>query len=257
MNHEALAAELLEAGEKGVPVSPLKERFPDMTVDDAYRIQLLQEQTHLAAGRVLAGRKVGLTSLAMQKQLGIDSPDFGYFFTDMVHHDGDEISVDQFIAPRVEPEFAFVLGADLVGPGVTVATAAAAVSRVHASLEIIDSRIVDWRIGLVDTVADNASCGAIVLGPELTGVEASALAGVACSVSLDGVEMGTGTGADVLGDPLEALVWLANTLGERGVSIPAGSIVLPGAMTASVAVTGGSAISSTFGDSTSLSVTFV
>ena len=250
MNHEALAAELLEAGETGVPVSPLKERFPDMTVDDAYRIQLLQEQTHLAAGRVLAGRKVGLTSLAMQKQLGIDSPDFGYFFTDMVHHDGDEISVDQFIAPRVEPEFAFVLGADLVGPGVTVATAAAAVSRVHASLEIIDSRI-------VDCVADNASCGAIVLGPELTGVEASALAGVACSVSLDGVEMGTGTGADVLGDPLEALVWLANTLGERGVSIPAGSIVLPGAMTASVAVTGGSAISSTFGDSASLSVTFV
>jgi 2-keto-4-pentenoate hydratase len=257
VDHDKLANELREAGETGVPVSPLKERYPDMTVDDAYRIQLIQEQTHLAAGRVLAGRKVGLTSLAMQKQLGIDSPDFGYFFADMVHHDGDAIPVDQFIAPRVEPEFAFVLGTELAGPGVTVETAARAVARVHASLEIIDSRIVDWRIGLVDTVADNASCGAIVLGPELVGVSACELAGVGCSVSLDGVEMGTGTGADVLGNPLEALAWLANTLGERGVSIPAGSIVLPGAMTASVSVTTGSAISSTFGDATGLSVTFI
>ena len=257
MDHAKLANELLEAGETGVPVSPLKERFPDMTGDDAYRIQLIQEQTHLAAGRVLAGRKVGLTSLAMQQQLGIDSPDFGYFFADMVHHDGDAIAVDQFIAPRVEPEFAFVLGTELAGPGVTVEMAARAVARVHASLEIIDSRIVDWRIGLVDTVADNASCGAIVLGPELAGVSARELAGVGCSVSLDGEEKGTGTGADVLGDPLEALVWLANTLGERGVSIPAGSVVLPGAMTASVAVTAGSAITSTFGDETTLSVTFI
>ncbi len=257
IDHAAVAAELQNATVMRVPVEPLSERFPGISVDDSYQIQLIQEQFHLSAGRVLAGRKVGLTSLAMQKQLGIDSPDFGFFFEDMVYRDGETIDASIFIAPRIEPEFAFVVGSDLAGPGVTVADAAAAVTAVHASLEIIDSRIVDWRIGLFDTVADNASCGAIVLGAELTGITSAQLADVACSVSLDGVEQGVGSGAAVLGDPLLALVWLANTLGERGVGIPAGSIVLPGAMTASVPVVAGSHVSATFGDAPALTVSFV
>lgn len=257
IDHAAVAAELQNATVTRVPIEPLSERFPGISIDDSYQIQLIQEQSHLSTGRVLAGRKVGLTSLAMQQQLGIDSPDFGFFFEDMVYQDGDAIDAHRFISPRIEPEFAFILGSDLVGPGVTVADAAAAVTAVHSSLEIIDSRIADWRIGLFDTVADNASCGAIVLGAELKGLTATELASVACSVSLDGVEQGAGSGAAVLGDPLLALVWLANILGERGVGIPAGSIVLPGAMTASVPVVAGSRVSATFGDAPALTVSFV
>jgi 2-keto-4-pentenoate hydratase len=253
---QTLADELVVATRDRITVAPLTARFPDLTLDDAYEIQLAQQRVAEASGRVLVGRKIGLTSAAMQQQLGIDSPDFGYFFDDMVYRDGDTVPISRFIAPRIEPEFAFVLGNDLVGPGVTIDDARRSVAQVLPALEIIDSRIADWKIKLVDTVADNASCGAIVLGPELDGVDPAALSEVECSLVLDHQVVRIGYGRDVLGDPMAALAWLANTLGERGVVIAAGQTVLPGAFVAAATVTAGSIVSADFGALGSVTVTF-
>jgi 2-keto-4-pentenoate hydratase len=225
-------------------------------MDDAYAIQSAQQSAHEAAGRVLVGRKIGLTSLAMQEQLGIDSPDFGYFFADMVSGDGDVVPVNAYISPRIEPEFAFVLGHELRGPGVTAEQAGAAVASVHAALEIIDSRIADWKIALVDTIADNASCGSIVVGPELTGVDPRHLGDVECALVIDGVELRRGRGSDVLGDPLAALAWLANTLGEHGIALESGHTVLPGAFVAAAPVTIGTHAKADFGSYGSVEIFF-
>ena len=165
----AAAHELLAAYRTLVPVAPLRDRLEDMNVQDAYEVQTAQLEHHVAAGRVLAGRKVGLTSLAMQRQLGVDSPDFGFFFEDMVHHDEARIPAGGFIQPKVEPELGFVLKASLQGPGVTLEQAAAAIGAIYPAIEIIDSRIRDWDIKLVDTIADNASCGAIAVGSTAIG----------------------------------------------------------------------------------------
>jgi 2-keto-4-pentenoate hydratase len=253
------ADELLAAYETKEPVAPLRDRIPGMTQQDAYDVQDLQLQHHLAAGRMLAGRKVGLTSLAIQRQLGVDSPDFGYFFTDMVHHDGARIPVSGFIQPKVEPEFGFVLKSRLQGPGVTLEQAAAAIGAVYPAIEIIDSRITDWDIKLVDTVADNASCGAIAVGStalELDLADPVALLDVACSLVIDGHVTGTGTGADVLGHPAAPLAWLANVLGEQGVALEAGQLVLPGSFTKAMPVVANSSATADFGALGSLTIHF-
>lgn len=251
-----LAQELLSATESLVPVAPLRDRLEDMSLEDAYVIQTLQLDKHVADGRVLAGRKVGLTSLAMQQQLGVDSPDFGFFFTDMVHHDGDSIPASSFISPKVEPEFGFVLKETLQGPGVTLEQATAAIGEVYAAIEIIDSRVSDWDIKLVDTVADNASCGAIVVGTTPLAVDPAALNEVSCALTIDGTTLGTGTGADVMGNPVAPLAWLANVLGEQGVSLEAGQIILPGSFTKAEPVTAGSSATADFGALGSLTINF-
>ena len=253
---EEFAAELLEATASGVPVAPLRNRLNGMTLADSYQVQTAQLEHHLAAGRVLAGRKVGLTSLAMQLQLGVDSPDFGFFFEDMVHHDGARIPAAGFIQPKVEPEFGFVLKETLQGPGVTLEQAAAAIGAVYPAIEIIDSRITDWDIKLVDTVADNASCGAIVVGTTPLDVDPSNLLDVTCSLVIDGGITGSGTGADVMGDPIAPLAWLANILGEQGVALEAGQLILPGSFTKAEPVTAGSTAAADFGPLGSLTIHF-
>lgn len=248
------AEALLEATRSRKPIAPLRGEIEGMTLDDAYRVQTLQLEQHLADGRVLAGRKVGLTSFAMQKQLGVDSPDFGWFFKDMVHGDGAEVPTEGLISPKVEPEFGFVLARPLSGPGVTRADALAAIGSVHAAIEIIDSRIADWDIRLVDTVADNASCGAIAVASDpldldwsgIQASEGSELNDVRCSLVIDGETQESGIGTDVMGDPLEPLVWLANTLGERGVSLEAGQLILPGSFTKALPVVVGQSVAAEF-----------
>jgi 2-keto-4-pentenoate hydratase len=253
---DSLARELLEATTSLVPVAPLRDRFEGMTLADSYNVQTVQLDHHIAAGRVLAGRKVGLTSLAMQRQLGVDSPDFGFFFEDMVHGDGDSVSASAFIQPKVEPEFGFVLKETLQGPGVTSEQAAAAIGAVYPAIEIIDSRITDWDIKLVDTVADNASCGAIVVGSSALDVDPSELKDVTCSLVIDGEVTGSGTGADVMGDPVAPLAWLANVLGEQGVALEAGQLILPGSFTKAEPVTAGSTAVADFGLLGSLTIHF-
>jgi 2-keto-4-pentenoate hydratase len=253
---DGFAAELLEATTTLTPVAPLRDRLEDMTLADSYYVQTAQLEHHLAAGRVLAGRKIGLTSLAMQRQLGVDSPDFGFFFQDMVHGDAARIPASGFIQPKVEPEFGFVLKHSLQGPGVTLEQAAAAIEAVHPAIEIIDSRITDWDIKLVDTVADNASCGAIAVGSIPLDVDPAALLDVSCSLVIDGEATGSGTGADVMGHPVAPLAWLANVLGEQGVALEAGQLILPGSFTAAMPVVAGSTATADFGPLGSLTIHF-
>lgn len=252
--------ELLAATGSLVPVPPLRNRLEGMTLTDAYHVQTVQLDHHTAAGRVLAGRKVGLTSLAMQRQLGVDSPDFGFFFDDMVHDDGACIPAASFIQPKVEPEFGFVLKETLQGPGVTLEQAAAAIGAVYPAIEIIDSRITDWDIRLVDTVADNASCGAIAVGStalDLDLGDPEALLDVTCSLLIDGKVTGTGTGADVMGHPVAPLAWLANVLGEQGVALEAGQLILPGSFTKAEPVIAGSTAVADFGPLGRLTIHFI
>jgi len=256
-NHlEQFAHELLEATRTLVPVAPLRDRLEGMTVQDAYEVQNAQLQDHLAAGRILAGRKVGLTSLSMQAQLGVDSPDFGFFFEDMVHHQDARIEASGFISPKVEPEFGFVLKSRLGGPGVTVEQAREAIGEVYAAIEIIDSRIADWNIKLVDTVADNASCGAIAVGTSPLPVAIEDLASVACTLRINGEARESGTGEAVMGDPVAPLAWLANLLGTQGVSLEAGQLVLPGSFTKALPVLAGESATADFGDLGSLTIHF-
>lgn len=251
-----LAAELLHADSTGVPVPPLRDRVLDMSLDDAYQIQEAQLKHHQAAGRVLAGRKVGLTSLAMQQQLGVDSPDFGYFFTDMVFNEDAVIPSTSFIFPKVEPEFGYTLKETLQGPGVTREQALAAIDQVYPAIEIIDSRVQDWDIKLVDTVADNASCGAIAVGTVPLDVQLENLAEVECSLLIDGHKVASGKGKAVMDDPIAPLVWLANVLGEQGVALEAGQLVLPGSFTGAMPVVADSTATADFGDLGSLTISF-
>jgi 2-keto-4-pentenoate hydratase len=251
-----IADDLLSAYHSKKPIAPVRKRIRDMTVRQAYAIQDLQLRLHIAAGRVLAGRKVGLTSPAMQKQLGVDSPDFGFFFEDMLHHDDDVIPASSFISPKIEPEFGFVLNKDLRGPGVTLQDAIGAIGAVYPALEIIDSRIADWDIKLVDTVADNASCGAIVVGRHPLPLLPHALADVICSLVIDGHVTETGAGHDVLSHPAAALAWLANVLGEQGVTLEAGQLILPGSFTKAMPVVANSSATADFGNLGSLTIHF-
>jgi len=241
---EAIAAELLEAYRTREPVEQLTARY-ELTLEDAYAIQLAQVRTWTGDGAQIVGHKVGLTSAAMQQMLGIDQPDYGHLRDDMQHGDGDEIPADAFIAPRAEPEIAFVLKERLAGPDVSLDDAERAVGAVAPALELIDSRIRDWKIGLLDTIADNASSGAFVLGAQrpLDGLD---LPGLRCELSLNGEVAETGAGAAVLGNPLAAVVWLANTLGERGIALEAGHVVLPGACTKAIPFSAGDTVEASF-----------
>lgn len=245
-DHAALAEELLTAGRTGIPVPPLTERHPDLGLDGAYAVQLAQVRARRGAGTQVSGHKIGLTSAVIQRQLGVQEPDFGHLFTDM-EITGRTVSVDRFIAPRVEPELAFVLGRELRGPRVTTREAAAAVHLVLPALEIIDSRIADWRIGLPDTVADNASSGAYVLGSTGVPLDRLDLSRLGCVLRVGSGTAATGTASAVLGNPLTGLAWLANTLGRYGTTLQPGQVVLSGSMTAAVDLVPGTTVSAEFG----------
>ncbi len=248
---------LLNAYETGRPIAPLTEERPDLSIDDAYAIQLGQAARWRDAGRQLRGHKVGLTSLAMQQQLGVDQPDYGQLYADMFHLDTAAIPMSGFIAPRVEPEFSFILSRPLAGPGVTVADAIRAIDYVVGSIEIIDSRIADWKIGLADTIADNASSGGVVLGSRPLRLDAIDLVTAGCSVAKNGAVVATGAGGAVLGSPINALVWLANRLGELGTTLEEGAVVMAGSVTVAVPVAAGDAVVADFGPLGTVTTRFV
>jgi len=252
----AAADALLDAYASGVPIDPIVLDWPNFDIDDAYLIQQRQVERWRRDGHAVKGFKVGLTSAAMQEQLGVYQPDYGVLRDDMFHDDGVPISAAPFLQPRIEPEIAFVLRHDLRGPGVSFATAARAVEFAMPALEIIDSRIRDWRITIVDTIADNASSGGVVIGGRPVAPSDIDLRLVGCVLSRNGVSVATGAGGAVLGHPLYSLVWLANTLGRRGVTIPAGSIVIPGSITASQPVRAGDMWTAEFAGMGSVSARF-
>jgi 2-keto-4-pentenoate hydratase len=242
--HQEAAAALAAAERDRVPIAPLTQTWPGLTVDDAYEIQRFNVAHRVAAGERVVGHKVGLTSQAMQEMLGVDEPDFGHLLDGMVVE--GQTQAARYIAPRAEIEIAFVLGSPLKGPGVTADDVLAATDQVRAAIEIIDSRIADWKIALVDTVADNASSAGVVLGEQSiapTGLNLVALEG---RTYLNGEFVERGRGVAVLGNPAVAVAWLANTLGARGVTLEAGHVVLPGACARAVAVQAGDVVRADF-----------
>lgn len=237
---EALADRLLEAYASGVTIAPFTPDLPpgaDLSL--AYRVQQAQVARWVHDGDVVKGHKVGLASRAMQRQMGVDQPDFGHLGASMFHLEHAPIPRGTFIQPRVEPEVAFVLGRPLTGPGVTVADAVRAVDHVLPALEFVDSRIADWQIGIFDTVADNASSGGVVLGSRPVRLEDVDLRLMACNLHINGEIVGTGAGGAVLGSPLNSLVWLANTVGPLGVTLEPGHVILPGSMTSAFPIAPG------------------
>lgn len=225
------AKELLAAYADRQPIAPLIETYPTIVFEDAYEIQQLQVEQWIADGKTIKGHKVGLTSAAMQKQLGVSQPDFGHLTDDMFYLENMPIPMDAWLQPRIEPEVAFVLGRPLKGPGVTIADAIRAVDFVLPAIELVDSRIKDWKIGIIDTISDNASSGGLVLGGRPTKLTDVDLRLIGCTLYKNGQIIGTGANGAVLGNPLNSLVWLANTVGPQGVTLEAGHVVLPGSVT--------------------------
>ena len=193
----------------------------------------------LADGDRIVGHKVGLTSKPMQQMLGLDSPDFAPVLESTVYADGAEVSVGSFIQPKIEAELMFVMGERLQGPGVTADDARAAVSGVAASMEIVDSRIVDWKIRLADTIADLASCGAVARSDRLVPLSEVDVQLVEMVFRRNGELVDNGAGRAALGDPLGVVAWLANTLGERGVALEPGQLIMTGALHAAVPMAAG------------------
>jgi 2-keto-4-pentenoate hydratase len=233
------AAALLGAYRTGKPIAPLSERYPDATLVDAYRIQQEQVQAWTTSGDGIRGHKIGLVSAALQEQMGVHQPDYGHLTASMFHPADQPVPAHSFIQPRIEPELAFVLKSALQGPGVTVAEAAQAVEYAVPALEIVDSRIEDWRISIVDTIADNASTGGVILGD--TPISPEALTGwsTSCTLSRNGKVMETGTADTLLGTPFDSLTWLANTLGSLGVRLEPGHVVLSGSLTRTIPIAAG------------------
>lgn len=234
LNPQQAAALLLEAERSTTPIAPLSGRGTDFDVHMAYETQRIGIQERLRNGDRVRGRKVGLTSAALQQMVGVDEPDYGVVLESTVFESDETIALAEMIQPRVEAEIAFVLERPLRGPGVRPVDVLAATRWVLPSLEIIDSRIADWKIGLVDTVADNASCGRVVLGTSATRPEGFDLRLLGMAVYRNGVLFNTGAGAAALGHPAAALAWLVNKLGELGETIEAGELLMPGALAAPV-----------------------
>jgi 2-keto-4-pentenoate hydratase len=231
---EQLAAELRDAALTLRPVAALTARHPGLTPQDAYRIQQINLQHHLSVGRKVRGHKVGLTSEAMQRQLKVDEPDFGILLDDMIVQSGETVSVGTLVSPRIEAEIAVTLGSELRGPGVTYEDAAGAVASVVPTLEIIDSRIDKWAIALADTIADNASSALAVIGQPVRDMPVTGLVNEQVELLVDGEVVAEGTGANLLGDPILCLVWLANRIAEFDEHLPAGTLILAGSVHASV-----------------------
>jgi 2-keto-4-pentenoate hydratase len=253
--HEAAGA-LLTALVDRVPIPPLVETYPGFDPADAYATQQILVARRLAGGRHVVGHKVGLTAKAMQELLGVDEPDFGLILDDMVLPDGGQVSTGLFIAPRVEPEITFLLSAPLRGPGVTVADVLAATEAVAPSLEIVDSRIADWKITLADTIADNASSAAMVAGAFVPLADTGPLSDLAVDLLVGGEVVSSGTGAAVLGDPALAVAWLANNLATFGAGLESGHLVMPGSCTSAPFVQPGDHIEAHFAGLGSVSITF-
>ena len=229
---------LLEAERRVEPVTQLAGTFPGMDIEDAYAIQLEVIGSRRAAGAVLRGHKIGLTSRAMQSSAGIDEPDFGHLLDDMFHPDGATLPVTRFIVPRIEVELAFILGAPLRGPGITVYDVLRATEYVTPALELIDGRS-QYPRTIVDNIADNAACGAVILGGRPVKPDAVDLRWVGALLFRNAQIEETGLAAGVMGHPAMGIVWLANRLASFDTGLEAGHVLLAGSFTRPVAARAG------------------
>lgn len=238
ISHEMLAARLRGAYVNGA-VAPMRDGLEPADVAGAYAVQAINTRFWQNSGRIIVGRKVGLTAKAVQLQLGVDQPDFGVLFDDMRIADGGNLDPAGTLQPKAEAEVAFVLGADLSDPEVTVEQVADAIARVYVAIEIVDSRIADWKITFADTVADNGSSAFFVLGSEGLPLAGLDLEGAKMTMTVNGEVASTGLGAAALGNPLNAAAWLAQTLAVQGEPLKAGDVLLAGALGPMVALSPG------------------
>jgi 2-keto-4-pentenoate hydratase len=235
----AQARALYEARRTRTPIPPLTDADPSLGIADGYAVQRELIELLLADGDRIIGYKVGLTSKPMQAMVGVDSPDHGPVLGSTVYRDGDTVPLSRFIQPRVEAEIVFVLGERLAGPGVTVTGARAAIAGAVAGMEIVDSRIADWRIKLADTVADLASNGALATSSRIVTLQDIDPRLIGMTFTRNGEVLDTGAGAAALGDPVAVVAWLANVLGEHGVALEAGHLIMTGALHAAVPMRAG------------------
>ena len=213
-------------------VEPLTNRHAEITIEDAYHIQQRMIARRQQDGERIVGKKIGVTSRAVMNMLGVYQPDFGYLLDAMIVNEGEAIDSATLIQPKAEGEIAFLLKRDLMGPGIGNADVLAATECVMPCFEIVDSRIRDWKIKIQDTVADNASCGVFVLGDRAVDPRRVDLTTCGMVLEKNGEIIATGAGAAALGSPVNAVAWLANTLGRLGIGLKAGEIVLSGALAA-------------------------
>jgi 2-keto-4-pentenoate hydratase len=237
-----IARRLLTASRDLQPIDPLTETYLEITTEEAYRIQGMTVESRVAEARKVVGKKIGLTSPAIQQMLNVYEPDYGHLLDDMLVYQGQAVHASRLLQPRIEGEIAFILDRDLKGPGITPADVIRSTAGVSAALEIIDSRIRDWKIKIQDTVADNASSAAFVLGSKMVPITGLDLRSVGFVMSKNGQLAATGAGASVLGNPVQSVAWLANKMGEYGIVLETGEIILSGAAAAAVPVKAGDAI---------------
>jgi 2-keto-4-pentenoate hydratase len=232
----ALAADLAQAERSRRPITPLTAGHPEIDVVDAYEIQLINIRQRVAEGARVVGHKVGLSSLAMQQMMGVDEPDYGHLLSDMEVFSTHPVPAGRYCYPRVEVEVGFILGATLPGEACTEEDVLAATDAVAPAIELIDSRIRDWRIGLVDTIADNASSAGFVLGPERVKPREIDLLGIDATLRRNGEVVAEGRSDAVLGNPVTAVAWLARKVAGFGVRLEAGHVILPGSCTRAIDV---------------------
>jgi len=240
---EGVASRLRHAATSGIPIAPVRDQLAGGGVEAAYAVQNANTEHALGQGRRIVGRKIGLTSKAVQAQLGVDSPDFGMLFADMALGDDEEVRFGKVMQAKVEAEVAFVMAKDLTHEQLTLADLAGAVAYALPAIEIVGSRIANWDIGLVDTVADNASSGLFVLGGTPRKLDGVDLPSCGMAMERGGAIVSTGTGAACLGNPLNAALWLARMMVQVGRPLEAGDVIMSGALGPMVSVSPGDAFS--------------
>ena len=253
---ERAAQALWDAERDRKPIGPLTAEYPDIDVVDAYEIQLINIRRRQAEGRVIRGHKVGLSSKAMQEMMGVDEPDYGHLLDDMFVFEDEEVDTSGLCYPRVEVEVGFILGDALPAPGCNAADVLRATQYVVPAIEIIDSRVEDWKISLCDTIADNASSCRVVLGARATRIDQVDLRVVGATLRRNGSIIATGSAGAVLGNPVTAVAWLANKVHRFGVKLEAGHVVLPGSCTRAYDVAPGDNLRADFDTLGGVSINF-
>lgn len=256
MDRKKVAQELFEAEKGCYQIAMPSHSYPDMTVEDAYAIQLENVAQKVAAGEKVIGMKVGLTSQAMQNLLHVNEPDYGHLTDKMLLLERDFCPIDELIQPKVEGELAFCLKKTLRGPGVTVADVYNATAWVVPAIEIVDSRIKDWKITLADTIADNGSSAKFILGGRMTPIENVDMRLTGMTLEKNGEFVNSGTCAEVWGNPAAAVAWLANKLSEFNIELKEGNIVMAGAVTAALPAAKNDSFTVTFHTMGSVTVKF-
>lgn len=243
---EKYSQELLNAEDNQTPIDPLTER-EDLGIKDAYSIQHVVRKMKKERGEVVVGKKIGLTNDRIQDAFDIDRPDFGQIMDALIIEEGEPIRLSELIQPKIEVELGFVLDEDLKGPGVTTPEVIRATKGVIPTFEVIDSRVEDWNIEIEDTIADNASCGRVIPGSTMTGIEGLNLSTIGVVLRKNGEVIETAAGASVLGNPAKSVAWLANKLAEFDEELNEGELILSGSMISPIEIGEGDVIQAEFG----------